>query len=111
MCGSLQCQGKRTKFAPKLHANSYYGNALTKSSSFLQNNFQPDDWISQAEAASLRGVSRQAIHQLVQKGRFRTYDVAGRTLVLREDVVRYEPDKGGRPSTTDEAEKKEEQKA
>lgn len=73
---------------------------------FLENNFKPDDWISQAEAAGIRGVSRQAIHQLVQKGRFRTYEVAGRTLVLREDVVQYEPDKGGRPPAIDEAEGK-----
>ncbi|MEL6445875.1 MAG: helix-turn-helix domain-containing protein [Bacteroidota bacterium] len=57
----------------------------------------PEDWISQAEAADLRGVSRQAISQLVQKGRFRTLDIGGRTLLLREDVQGYEPDKGGRP--------------
>ena len=59
----------------------------------------PDDWISQAEAAEIRGVSRQAIHQLVQKGRFRTAEVGGRTLVHRDDVVEFEPGRGGRPST------------
>lgn len=74
------------------------------SSSFYPDEFRPDDWVSQAEAADLRGVSRQAINQLVQKGRFRTYEVAGRTLVLREDVVHYEPEKGGRPSLADESE-------
>lgn len=77
---------------------------MTKSSGFSENDFKPDDWVSQSEAADIRGVSRQAIHQLVQKGRFRTYEVAGRTLVLREDVVQYEPDKGGRPPATDETE-------
>lgn len=75
---------------------------MTKSSSFSKKDFNPDDWISQAEAADLRGVSRQAIHQLVQKGRFRTCEVAGRTLVLREDVVQYEPSKGGRPPATED---------
>ena len=84
---------------------------MTESSSFSSDEFRPDDWVSQAEAADLRGVSRQAIHQLVQKGRFRTYDVAGRTLVLREDVVQYEPDKGGRPPTSDEADGEAEQEA
>ena len=84
---------------------------MTKSSGFLENNFKPDDWISQAKAADIRGVSRQAIHQLVQKGRFRTYEVAGRTLVLREDVVQYEPDKGGRPPANDETEDETEQGA
>jgi len=59
--------------------------------------FDPNDWVSQAEAASLRGVSRQAIHQLVSKGRFRTYEVAGRVLVLREDVTTYTAEPSGRP--------------
>ena len=75
---------------------------MTKSSSYGE--FRPDDWVSQAEAADIRGVSRQAIHQLVQKGRFRICEVAGRTLVLRDDVTQYEPDKGGRPPTAEEAE-------
>ena len=61
----------------------------------------PSNWISQVDAADLRGVTRQAISQLVQKGRFRTIEVAGRTLVHREDVIRYEPDKGGRPPLND----------
>lgn len=58
----------------------------------------PENWISQSEAASLRGVSRQAIHELVQKDRFETLEIGGRTLLLREDVVTYEAQKGGRPS-------------
>jgi len=57
----------------------------------------PDKWISQSEAAEIRGVSRQAIHELVQKERFRTLEVGGRKLVHREDVIRYKPSKGGRP--------------
>ena len=65
------------------------------------NLIDPSQWVSQAEAAELRGVSRQAIHQLVQKGRFRTTEIAGRTLLLREDVVAYKPDAGGRPPNTE----------
>jgi len=65
------------------------------------NSIHPSQWVSQAEAAELRGVTRQAIHQLVQKGRFRTTEIAGRTLLLREDVVSYEPEVGGRPPNTD----------
>jgi len=34
-------------------------------------------WISQAEAAKLRGVSRQAIAQLVKRGRFETLLIGG----------------------------------
>lgn len=80
-----------------------YPNTLTKSSYLTDSPFDPADWVSQVEAAEIRGVSRQAIHQLVQKGRFRTYEVAGRTLVFREDVVGYEPEKGGRPPSSDAA--------
>ena len=47
----------------------------------------PDpDWVTQAEAARLRGVSRQAISKLVEKGRFRTRTVGGRTFVRRVDL-------------------------
>lgn len=57
----------------------------------------PEDWISQAEAAKLRNVSRQAISQLVQKGRFRTFEISRHVLVHRRDVLNFKPDKGGRP--------------
>ncbi|MGH9439503.1 MAG: helix-turn-helix domain-containing protein [Terriglobia bacterium] len=56
-----------------------------------------DDWISQAEAARLRGVSRQAIARLVQRGRLPVLKIGGRTLVRREDVERFEPESAGRP--------------
>lgn len=67
-------------------------------SSDSSKDFNPLDWISQAEAATLRGVSRQAIHQLVAKGRFRTCEIAGRVLVLRDDVISYVAEPSGRPS-------------
>lgn len=70
------------------------------SSSFDQDKINPDEWVSQAEAAQIRGVSRQAIHELVKKGRFRTYEIAGKILVWKEDVVMYEAKLGGRPPAT-----------
>ena len=45
-----------------------------------------NDWISQADAARLRGVSRQAISKLVQKGRLRTLTIGGHVLVHRDDA-------------------------
>lgn len=57
----------------------------------------PDEWISQAEAARIRGVSRQAITKLVAKGRLRSVEIGGRVLVRREDVERFEPLPAGRP--------------
>jgi len=67
----------------------------------MSEKINPDDWVSQSEAAEIRGVSRQAIHELVQKGRFQTFEVGGRTYVLREDVVNYNARKGGRPPAED----------
>lgn len=56
-----------------------------------------NDLISQAEAARLRGVSRQAISNLVRRGKLKTYDVAGRQLLRKSEVMNYEMKPGGRP--------------
>jgi excisionase family DNA binding protein len=57
----------------------------------------PSDWISQAEAARLRGVSRQAIAILVRKKRLGILKIAGKTLLRRKDVEDFTPEPGGRP--------------
>lgn len=57
----------------------------------------PSDWITQAEAARLRNVTRQAIARLVEKGRLRTLKIGGRSLVKRADVLAFEPNPSGRP--------------
>lgn len=57
--------------------------------------------MSQAEAARLHGVSRQAINKLVRTGRLRTFSVGGRVLVSREDVEAFRPQLAGRPSAED----------
>jgi hypothetical protein len=57
----------------------------------------PSDWISQAEAARLRSVTRQAIARLVGNGRLRTLDIGGRSFVNRSDVLNFEPSPPGRP--------------
>jgi excisionase family DNA binding protein len=59
--------------------------------------FDPNEWISQAEAARLRGVSRQAIAKLVQASRIATMSVGGHVLVRRSDVTTFVPKKAGRP--------------
>ena len=61
------------------------------------NAIDPADWISQAEASRLRGVSRQAIAKLVSNGRLRTLEVGGRAFVSRADVLAFEPNPAGRP--------------
>lgn len=55
------------------------------------------EWISQSQAARIRGVSPQAISDLVKKGRFRTLRIAGRILLDRVEVENYKPKRTGRP--------------
>jgi len=65
----------------------------------LSTNKLSDDWISQAEAARLRGVTRQAIGKLVVAERIRTMSVAGRLLVFRADIVEFKKLPAGRRKT------------
>jgi hypothetical protein len=59
---------------------------------------KPEDWISQAEAARIRGVSQQAISNLIRRGRLTAITVAGRIVVLRSEVESFVPQpKLGRP--------------
>jgi excisionase family DNA binding protein len=67
------------------------------STNFSRELISPSDWISQAEAAQLRGVTRQAIAKLVRKGRLKSIVVGGHTLVSREDVLAFRPRASGRP--------------
>jgi excisionase family DNA binding protein len=57
------------------------------------------DWISQAEAARIRGTTRQAVAKLVKNGRLRTIIVGGYVLVSRTDVMDFKPQPAGRPKT------------
>jgi excisionase family DNA binding protein len=56
-----------------------------------------EDWISQAEAARIRRVSRQAISRLIKKGRFHILKIGGKVLLKRSEVKSYEPEQPGRP--------------
>ena len=69
------------------------------STNLSEDRVDPSEWISQAEAARLRGVSRQAIARLVKRGRLTTLVVGGHTLVKRAEVTDFEPRPAGRPKT------------
>lgn len=58
----------------------------------------PSDLITQSEAAELRGLSVSAIGQWVRRGRVRSFELYGRRLVSRAEVMAYDPEanKGGR---------------
>lgn len=57
--------------------------------------------ISQSEAARLRGVSREAIRDLIDRGRLQGVMVGGRLHVYRNEVLNFEPQVGGRPPKAD----------
>jgi hypothetical protein len=50
-----------------------------------------DDLITQGEAAQLRGVTPQAISELVRRGRLRSVERFGLRLVYRSEVLAFEP--------------------
>jgi len=63
---------------------------------FLQEN--ADEWISQSEAARIRGVTRQAIARLVKRGRVGILEIGGRVLVSRRDIETFTSKQPGRRS-------------
>ena len=57
----------------------------------------PEDLMSQAEAAKIRGVTHQAIVNLVRNGKLNTGEIGGKVFLSRKEVESYVPGKGGRP--------------
>jgi hypothetical protein len=57
----------------------------------------PKDLITQAEAAELSGRTIPAVNELVRRGRIRSFEMYGKRLVSKAEVLAFEPDKGGRP--------------
>ena len=72
-------------------------NGLTMSTYLSGDHSASEDWISQAEAARIRRVSRQAISRLIKKGRFDILKIGGKVLVKRSEVESFEPEQPGRP--------------
>ncbi|MDO7886467.1 hypothetical protein [Hymenobacter cheonanensis] len=62
----------------------------------MTNDTPNQDWISQAEAARRKGVSRQAINKLVKAGRLKTLEIGGSVFVSSEQVSQYTPAPKGR---------------
>jgi len=73
---------------------------ITKTTLQRQGVFSPEDWVSQAEAARIRGVTRQAIADLVRKQKLTTFEIGGNTLVNKAEVETFEPSQGGRPKNS-----------
>lgn len=53
------------------------------------------DFVTQAEAAAMRGVSLASINELVRRGRLTPVSMFGRNLLRRSEVLSFEPMKTG----------------
>jgi excisionase family DNA binding protein len=77
-------------------------NNSTNKSGFSEN---IKDWITQAEAARVRGVSQERIRKLVQQGRLSSIEIGGRKFVRRSEVDAFVPLAAGRPRNKSTAKK------
>jgi len=59
--------------------------------------FTPEDLVTQTTAARMRGVSKQAIVGLIQRGKLTQVIIDGHPFLLRKEVEKYKPGIGGRP--------------
>jgi len=73
---------------------------LSNSTSFSKKDLLAENWISQSEAARIRGVSQEAIAHLIKKGRFRVLRIGGKVLLNRHEVETYKTKPTGRPRKT-----------
>jgi len=65
-----------------------------------------DDLITQAEAARIRNVSREAIYGLVARKKLQVVEIGGQKFVSKREVENYTPEIGGRPPKAKDATKK-----
>ena len=100
-CVSTACPDSAKLFRPdwkdagNLQLSELYHKYLINESTNRKN---LEGYVSQAEAARIRGVSPQAIADLIRRCRLSTIHVAGRTLVLRSEVEAFiAKAKTGRP--------------
>jgi hypothetical protein len=72
-------------------------NGSTSSTHFSKNDLIAGEWISPAEAARIRGVTRQAMLRLMKKGRFGVLKIADKVFLNRREVKAYKIKPSGRP--------------
>ena len=65
-----------------------------------------EDLITQAEAARLRNVSREAIYGLVARRKLNVVEIGGQKFVRLSEVESYIPEIGGRPLNKSESKPK-----
>jgi hypothetical protein len=59
-----------------------------------------EDFVSQATAARMLGITRAAVADLIKRGRLRTKKIDGRPHVYKRDVINFERQRPGpKPGT------------
>ena len=61
-------------------------------------NLNVDKLLTVAQAANERGVTRAAIYHLVNQNKIKYVEIAGKKFINRDDLIAFQPDKGGRPN-------------
>jgi excisionase family DNA binding protein len=64
---------------------------------FLQMKIDLSELVSIKEASEIRGVSTQAIYELIKRGRLTVIKVGGKKFTLRKEVEAFTPNITGRP--------------
>jgi hypothetical protein len=79
-------------------ASALYRKLLVKHNQLLRNmRFNPEDLVSQSTAARMRGVTMQAIQNLIERGKLKAVVIDRHIFLLRSEVEQFKPSKGGRP--------------
>jgi excisionase family DNA binding protein len=60
-----------------------------------ENQNELGDLMTVSEAAKVRGVTRQAIHALIERGRLRSVNMFGRVLLYRSELEAFEKEAPG----------------
>lgn len=68
-------------------------------------NFNPKELVSQATAARMRGVSKQAITGLIQRGKLTTVVIDDHVFLLKREVENFKPDMPGAATEASHKEK------
>ncbi len=69
------------------------------------NSNEESDLITPAEAARVRGVTKQAITDLMRRGRLRVREIGGRSFLYKSEVQSFTPEITGRPPKPSSTEK------
>jgi len=57
--------------------------------------FNPKELVSQATAAKMRGTTKQAIANLIRRGKLQAVMIDNHVFLLKKDVESFTPDKSG----------------